>query len=359
MPDAFPDRGAVRFRKHRDVGDVINATVAVIRGNARELLMSYVAIVAPVALASGIAIGLYFYQMGDLLADPEALESDPFAMFGLPYLGILAFGVLGGALTLASAAGYVRLYREGRAGEITAGMLWEEARGLILPFIGLSLVYGLVLILSAVIAVIPCLGILAWMGLALWLLPYVSVTIAVRTLEEPTLGAAWRRARDLVKGSWGFSFLAILLAMLVFYVVLLIVSIPLYVVMVVVMINSVQTDPTAVFATMGGVMAPLQVVSYAAYLIPLLAIFFVHGRLVEELDGTGLYEDLDSLAGLNDPAADLAGFDAPSASRPAPSPDPRPSSTPPASGPPDAAADDTPEDDDASPGGFRGGGFRA
>ena len=351
MPDAFPDRGAVRFRQMRDVGDVINATIAVIRQNARELLRSYVAVVAPVALASGIAAALYFYQIGDLMADPTALESDPFAMFNGAYVGILLFGTLGGALTLASAAGYVRLYREGRAGEITAGMVWEEARDLLFPFLGYSLLYGLVLLLSGVIAIVPCLGALAWIAFIVWSMPYFAVTLAARALDEPTLVSAWARARDLVKGSWGFSFLALLLAGLVFYVVILVVSIPLYIVMVVLMINSVESDPTAVFSTMGAIFAPLQVVAYAGYLIPLLAVFFVHGRLTEELDGTGLYADLDDLAGLGTDADDLAGFDAP----PAPPP---PSSTPPARGPVDESSDDTPEDERPS-GGFRGGGFRA
>lgn len=344
MPDS-PDLGAVRFRKLRDVGDVMNATVALLRENWRELLRSYVAVVAPVALATGIATGLYMHQMGGLMADPAAIENDPFAVFSPTYFGILLFGFLGGALTVASASAYVKLYREGQAGSITASGLWEEARELLFPFLGLTLLYGLVVMGSAVIAVVPCLGILAWFAFVIWSLPYYAVTFAVRALEEDTLAASWQRARELVKGSWLFAFGALLLAGLLFYVILMIVSIPLYVLMIVVGINSVATDPSAMFSVMGAVVAPLQVVSYAGYLIPLVALFFVHGRLAEELDGTGLYADLDDLAGLGESGAE--------AGRPGPR-----DATPPSTPPP--APDAGPDDGDEAPGagGFRGGGFR-
>ena len=350
MPDAFPDRGAIRFRQPRDVGDVLNATIALIRANARELLLSYVAVVAPVALATGVATGLYFHQMGGLLADPTAIEDDPFAIFNATYAGILLFGLLGSALVAAAAAGYVRLYREGLAGEITASLLWEEARGLLLPFLGMPLLYGLLMMLTAVVNIVPCLGALAWVGVFVWSIPYYCVTLAARTLEEPTLVGAVQRARDLVKGEWGPTFGALLLAGLLFYVILMIVSIPLYVVMMVVGINTIETDPGAMFSMMGAVMAPLQVVSYAGYLLPLLATFFVHGRLVEDLDGIGLRDDLDTLAGDLD-TRQSAAF--------AP-----PASTPPALDDLDGPLGDPdgtpPEDDpDLPPGGFRGGGFRS
>jgi hypothetical protein len=339
MPD-FPDLGAVRFRKLRDVGDVMNATVALLRENWRELLTSYVAVVAPVALATGIATGLYMHQMGGLLADPAAMEDDPFAVFSPTYFGILLFGALGGALTVAAASAYVKLYREGQAGAITASVLWEEARDLLFPFLGLSIVYGLVIMLSAVIAIVPCLGILAWFAFVIWSLPYYAVTFAVRALEEDTLAASWQRARELVKGSWLFAGGALLLAGLLFYVIIMIVSIPLYVMMILVGINSAATDPSAMFSVMGAVVAPLQVVSYAGYLIPLVALFFVHGRLAEELDGTGLYADLDDLAGLG-PEADQPDAAAP----------PTPTA-------PEADARPSDRQDGPGTGGFRGGGFR-
>ena len=367
MPELLPDAGAIRFRKHRDAGSVLNATLAFVRENARELLTSYLALVAPVALASGLAIALYFRQFGDVFADPEALVRGDVQMSGVSYLGVLVFGMLGTALAQAAGAGYVRLYRQGEAGSITAGRLWEASRGLLLPFLGLPVVFAVVVMLAAVISIVPCLGALAWVGFVVWLLPYYAVTLAVRALDEDSLVAAWTRARTLVKGSWAFAAGALLLAFLVVMVVSFGVMMVFSAVMGVAMAGSMTGDPAQTMTWMGAVMAPLQVVSYALYAVMVVAMFFVHGRLAEELDGSALGDQLDDLDG-------LSGFDAPTGSasaeaQPARSPfaaaPPPLASTPPAgsAGPTDGAppADTPPSDEQGGAGrsGFRGGGFDA
>jgi len=344
VPNAFPDLGEIRFRRRRDAGDVLNATVRFLRANLRELLRTYLVVVLPVALASGVAIGLYLAQVGDLFSDPAAFEANPLGLFNGTYVGVLLFGLLGSALTLAAAGAYVRLYREGRAGTVTAGELWDEAKGLILPFVGLFLAYAVVMVVSMPIAIVPCLGALAWLALALWLVPRVMVTVAVRTLERPTLIQAWGRSKDLVDGSWRFAFGALLLAGVVYYAAILILSIPLSVVMMVAGLNGAG-EASGMMSTLGILYAPLQVLSYAGILIPVLAAFFVHGRLVEELEGTSLYGDLDALAAEAGTA---------------------PRSTAPGlrSTPTEAPPADAPDGPDAPPpsgfrgGGFRGGGFR-
>ena len=294
MPDAFPDRGAVRFRRQRDAGDVLNATLGLIRANARELARSYLAVVVPAALATGIATGLYMIQVGDVFLNPD--PDDPLAVFNATYLGVIVFGLLASAVTAAAVGGYVRAYRRGETGALTGGELWEASKELVLPYLGGFLAVGAVLFLSVPILIVPCLGALAWLAFFVWLVPYVSVAYAARALEAPTLRAAWSRSRELVKGRWRSVMWALFVSGLVFYAIVLVLSVPLYVVMAVVGINSTG-DPAAGFTQMGMLLAPLQALTYAAYLVPLLAAFFVHGRLVEEVEGTGLFRELDSLAG--------------------------------------------------------------
>ena len=340
---AFPDDGQIRFRKLRDAGSVLNATLVFVRRNARELLTSYLALVAPVALASGLALALWFRQFGDLMADPDALLTGDIQMFGWSYAGAVLFGLLGTALSQAAGAGYVRLYRQGEAGAITVGRLWDESRDLLLPFLALPFIFGVVMTLAAVLVIIPCLGALAWVGFVIWLLPYYAVTMAARALDEDSLGAAWTRARGLVKGSWGFAAGSLLLTFLILVLVYLALSVVLGAVMGIGMAGAVADDPAQAMGWMGVIYAPLQVVGYALYALIMVTVFFVHGRLAEELDGTTLHEDLDELAG--------AGFDLPAPPRTT-TPEPPPSSTPPASGPPTG---DAPGSEDT--GGFRGGGF--
>ena len=349
MPDAAPDLGEIRFLKHRDAGGVLNATFAFLRRNAREVLWGFFAIVGPVALASGIASALYFRQVGDLFFDPAAMEADPFGVFNVTYLGILVFSLLTGAVAQAAAAAYVRLYRLGEAGAVSVGDLWEETKGLILPMLGLNLMFGLAIMVSVVIMIVPCLGALAWLAFVVWLVPYYVVTMASRGVEADSLAEAWGRARVLVKGSWGFAFGAFLLAAVVFYIFVAVLSLPAYVIGFAAMVNTTAEDPSGMFAMMGAVMAPLQALSAVGYLIPLVAGYFIHGRLVEELDGTSLHDDLDALA---DRSAAARWDAAPASTPPAPEADDVPPSTPPASGP-----EDPPPSDDGPPSGFRGGGF--
>lgn len=328
-----PDLGAIRFRELRDAGAALNATFVFVRQNARELALSYLALIVPVLLASAVSSVLWLSQIGDQLFEPS--PDDPFAIINGTYVGSILFGLLSGALMQAASSAYVRLYREGEAGDITAGVLWDEAKGLILPYLGMTLLFGVVVVLSAVVNILPCLGSIAWIAFIVWMLPHYTVAVAARALEAESIGEAWTRARDLVKGSWGFAAGTMFLAFMVLVMVYFALSIVLGAVVGFAGANS--TDPSASLVGMGLVFAPLQVVSGALYLVPLVAAFFVHGRLAEELEGSALADDLDTLA---------AGFDAP----PTPS---LPASTP----PPAPPADEDDAEDPPPAGGFRGGGF--
>lgn len=350
----FPDDGQIRFRKLRDAGSVLNATLAFVRRNARELTTSYLALVAPVALASGLSIALYFRQFGDIFSDPEALLNGDVSLFGWSYVGVLLFSTLGAALAQAAGAGYVRLYRQGEAGTITVGRLWEESRGLLLPFMGLPILYAIVVMLAAVVAIVPCLGALAWVGFMVWSFPYYAVTLASRAIDTDSVAEAWQRSRTLVKGSWGFAAGAILLTFLILIVVSFGIMMVFSAVVGVVLAGTMADDPTQIMGWMGAIYAPVQIVSYALYILVTVAVFFVHGRLAEEVDGTTMRDDLDVLA--------EAGFDAPRPElRSTPLRPDLPSDPPPASAP-DDLPNDSPLGDDPTgdaPSGFRGGGFGA
>ena len=353
MPD-FPDAGAIRFRKIRDAGSVLNATLAFIRRNARELLGSYLAIVGPLAVAAGIASVLFVARNQSVFSDPEAIIDDPTLFLGPAYLSSLVLSLLTFVVAQAAAGGYVRLYRQGLAGTVTPAVLWDETRSLIAPVLGVSLLACAGFLGAALVNVIPCLGQIAFLALVVWASPIVSVAFVSRVLDTDSAGAAWSRARALVDDSWGFAFGALFLAALVLLLVSFVISV------IGMAFGSVlglgfALDPADLAQSMSVGMAVIQtltsVLTYAVYLVPFLAAYFVHGRLAEELDGTGLAQDLDSLEGLSEARFDAGGYDRPASTRPAPD-EPAPD------GPaPDTPASDEPPSD--TPGGFRGGGFGA
>ena len=362
MIHRFPDDGDIRFYKHRDAGSILNATVVLLRRNAREAFVPFFALVIPFALIVGIGQALYLQNVTSLFS-PEAMASDPASAFGqiFPpwYVGVIVMSVLGATVAQAAVAGYVRLYREGASGEITASLLWDETQRLVLPTFGFYLAYGFLILLSGLINLLPCLGTIIWVGVLFWSLPYAIVTWSSRMTESDTLGEAFARAQDLVKGSWPFAFGTILLLFLVMAIVMFAVGIPVQVATQAVAMGT--ADQTISSLTLSLLTIPQQVLGYAAYLITGIGGFFLHGRLTADLDGTDLDDDLDLFErGLTADAhsswTETPQADAPQADAPAAEPPSAGAPAPPARGddaqPPAGGDDPTP-----GPGGFRGGGF--
>ena len=352
-PDLYPDRGTIRFRQSRDVGSTINASFAFVRQNLRELLVGYLALVVPAALGAGVALVLFVLSLGSLAFDPAALEADPSVAFGAGYLGFAAFALLASAVSQAAVAAYVRLYRMGEAGTITVGVLWDEARGFILPLMGMALLYGLVTGLAQFLSVFPRVGGLLYIGFVIWSYPYYMMATVARTIDAPSVGEAWSRATVLVKGEWWYVFGTYLLTWIIVFGLMLALMIAVSVVMGVVM-ASIPVGSTQMVLGVALTFVPLMLVGVTLYLIPVLAGYVAYGRLTDDLEGTTLYEDLDTLAGEFDDRPAPSGARVPWPLAPEPDASTDPDDVRDASDAP--AGDDRPSGSDA-PGGFRGGGF--
>ena len=350
MPDAYPDLGEIRFRKVRDAGGVINATFAFLRRNAREAFVGYLAIVGPVYLAVAILQALYFDRIQGLGADPDAVLEGLAGLVG-PLVGLVVAGFAAGVVAQSAAAAYVLLYRQGAAGAITPSVLWEETRGLLGPIAGLTALvfagaFGVTLLI-----IVPCLGAIAALVLFVWASPIVLVMTPARVLEEDSGLDAWARARLLVKGSWGAAFGTFFMVALILVVLSLVLSIPGLVLGAFAGLNEIETGaPSSPGLGVMLALTPLQVIGSLVYLVPLVAAFFLHGRLAEEQDGGALYDSLDAIAGETFEPRSAPTSTAPTdlAQEPPPAPESRP-------GPGGDRPDDAPPDADR--GGFRGGGF--
>ena len=365
--NSLPDLGDIRFLKVRDAGSVLNATVAFLRRNAREVFLSYLAIVGPLYVAATVLQTIYLGRIESTIAGAYGVGLPDLDELAVPALLLFAVGLATGIVGQAAAGAYVRLYREGEAGTITPTVLWDETRTLLGPIAGFNVVVGLAFMGMALVNIVPCLGQIAFLVGALWAVPRVAVMGAVIVAEDRGLGDAWERARVLVKGEWGFAFGALLMALVIYVVITVALGVPAAIVDAVVGVNSLTGTSSSLWATV--LLAPIQVFAAAAYLLPLVAAFFVHGRLAEEMDGSALHDDLDVLAGsaferaaMPDastppaPRADRARDDR-AAPRDAPDTDRDTDRDAPRadrggeSGPPDGR----PSDD--APSGFRGGGF--
>ena len=343
---ASDDQGAIRFRRIRDVGSVINITFRFLGDTWRELGMGLLVIVGPIALLAAMASFLMQSQwVGAMngLAQPD--PSNPFAIFEQfltpAYFVAILLGLLAPLLVSAATLAYVQLYRDGEAGTVTPGRLWEATRMTLGPVLTTTLVLVGVMILSVLVMIVPCLGVVAWLAFLIYTLPLIALLYIAR-VQGYGIGDGVQRVRSLVQGQWGPSFGAVVIAMLIVIVFSMVLSIPSSMVSFGWMMNTVSGEPpgagTRALMAVGAILGTL---TYVAYTIPVVASAFLYFSLTEQAESTELHTAIDAI-GLTPPPEEPVS-DPPL--RPMPEDNPAPSWRP-----------SSPETLD-KPSGFRGGGF--
>lgn len=346
------DEGTIRFQRMRDVGEVINVTFRFLRENMAEFGRALLVILGPVVLVGAILGFLwqrqFFASMGSFDGGDPA---NPFAMFEQiftpAYFGVVIVGMVGPLLLVVLTYAYVALYRRGLQGQITPGVLWEEASPLLLPFLGYTLVFGLVMGVSAIVMIIPCLGALAWIVGYVYAMPILALTYVARATDQDGLKSSLSRVRMLIKGEWWATFGVMVIAAIIVFIAAIVLSLPGSIAGFGMGFNSLSGDaPASVNTGLLALSSLLGLLVYAAYPIPIVAMAFQYGNLTEQYEGTELQYRLDSLAE-TPPASPQSP---PMRSREEPTDDGFGAwrDTPPAS------PDGTPDGSDR---GFRGGGF--
>src|SRR5690606_20910616 len=232
------DAGAIRFRRVRDLGDVVNVTFRFLRENARELGRGLLVIVGPVALLAALLTTWAQLQMETALAEPYD-PTDPAALFGSDaYVAGLAVAVLVvlvmQVLIQSVVLGYVERYRRGEAGALPPPALWEATKEAFAPIFGtllytIALLFVVLFAVSLVTAVAPPVGVvavLALMGLAVYLFPILTLLYVERVAEGDGFWEGLAATRDCVRGYWWQTFGLLFVVMLVVFGVMVVLSIP-------------------------------------------------------------------------------------------------------------------------------------
>ncbi|GAB5536514.1 MAG: hypothetical protein Rubg2KO_27630 [Rubricoccaceae bacterium] len=191
-PYLYPDDGPIRFRRERDLGDVIRAAMVWMREMAGTWVFAVLVIAGPLYVLSAVI---------SALVDPES-----------PALGLLGLvDGIAGLLMSSILFGIVRLYRIGET-ELSIGAVWQEAKAWIWPQIGfgfLTAFFGFLLVIPFVIIVAlgggenisPLLMVglgLAGLVLLAFAAPYYALGLASRILDEDSAVDAYKRASGLI-----------------------------------------------------------------------------------------------------------------------------------------------------------------
>lgn len=302
------DAGPIRFRRERDLGDVINVTFRFLRDNARELGRGLLVIAGPVALLAAILSTWAQLQMETALAEPYD-PGDPAALFGseayvmgmaVTLLVVVAMQLLIQSIVL----GYVERYRRGEAGALPPAELWEATKAAFGPVfstmaITAALLFALFFVVSLVTALVPLLGLLAalaMMALAVYLVPILSLLYVERVAEGDGFWEGAEVTRGLVRGHWWLTFGLVVVVALIVLAVSVVLAIPGMVVQAAFGFNTLDGGGGVSVVALA-VTSLFGVLVYAAYAIPIVAAAFQYFNLVERKEGTGLLARVAALGG--------------------------------------------------------------
>ena len=289
----------IQFREIRDFSQILSTTFAFVRQNLLPLLKHTMLILAPLIVLSNITS--YYYLQDAIGFTPTSLD-DVWQFYAesfwtaLPGM-IIGFIIIGIFSSMVYA--YIRHYQETNGAAIETGQLLRSAAPYITRITIGSLASSLIVMVGLFLCIAP--GV------------YLAVTLAlvypVILWENTGIFSAMSRSANLVKGNWWNTFGVLLVLMIVTYVLILIVSIPTTLVSVFAGISAVDGDIEQLTGIITVVTAITSFFYYPIYLIFMIGIALLYFSLVEQHDGTGLIDRVNTIG--NDGPGGSGGLDAP------------------------------------------------
>ncbi|MBC6990438.1 hypothetical protein [Hymenobacter sp. BT491] len=271
------------FRQERDFGMKISATFEFLAAHARPLGKAVVYIVLPVALVTGISLGLAQASVFNRALTQPNRDFSAFGAIptGLGYFVGLAGLLLTYVLLAATVYGYVLLRMESSVQEeVTPRMVWQKVRGtapwMLLSLVGVSILLGIAFVLLFVPGI--------------YLAVPLSLFMVVMVMEGGSFDRTLRRCLSLISGKWWSTLGLIFVMTLIQSFLNIIFQIPQYLVLA----AKVMHWPVSDIAMM--ITQSIATVGASLLYIPtIVALMFQYFNLVERKEGIGLRALVDSI----------------------------------------------------------------
>lgn len=203
-PPPAPKPGVIPLRPLA-AGEIMDGAIAAVRRYPALMLGTSVIVVALSQALNFVVTRSLVRDMGDLVgsAEPTAAILGRMGSISGDYvitivITSLAQVLLSGFLTVV--VGQAVLGRP-----ISFGEAWSRLRPRLLPLLGLTVLYGLLVLAGAVLLIVP--------GIWWWVLYGLATPVLV--LESAPIRGAFRRSRELVRGVWWRTFGIFLLGTLI------------------------------------------------------------------------------------------------------------------------------------------------
>lgn len=281
----------IRFKKQRDLGEIISDTFRFLRENFKPLFKLIFRIAGPAFLVLLFALTYYSYLSLDTV--------------GNSFLGVaegMNFGMLliSGFILLSSLLGfYVLLYGTvlhyinsyvNHNGNAIEQEVYQGVKQDFGSLLGLLLLSGIVLVFGFMLCILP--------GIYLWV--PVSIVPVVMVFRRNSVSDAINDVFSLIKDNWWTTFLTLLVMAILVYVISLIFQFPLFIYYFVKAFTMAEegslADPTSLFDWVYVVFNVLSsLVQYLLTTILIIAAAFIYFDLNEKKNLTGTYETISNL----------------------------------------------------------------
>lgn len=292
----------INFKQVRSVGEILNTSSAFIRSNLGGLLKPVLMIAGLPTLIGGILYGQGYESMisnigsGMYMPGYSPMGSPMFLGMMLMWLGMLLFFL--------SVNVYIKNYVN--QADLSVSGVWGGVKKYILKSMGLGFWTMAIVMVAFMFFLFP--GIYVMVPLTFSFLPLV--------MEDAAIFESIGRAFKLVKGQWWRTFGLLLVLGMICYAIIIVIMLPLYAILGISLFSSLQesaNDPTAISGAIGSgmslIMAVMIVPNTFVVIVCSVVIAVKYYSMVEELDGSGDLEAIDSLRreeGNTAPATDAA-----------------------------------------------------
>lgn len=295
----------IEFMRYRDFGQILNSTFEFIRQNFLPLLKSLIFIVGPFLLITGILLG--FYQKSVL----TIFNITSFSQMGIIALLLIILIFLVTQMMLTTVYSFILIYlSKTEFTPISIEEIWDSVKQNFYKVLGLNaVIFFLFLIYLTVflLIIVAVSGGTSGSGLGIFLffilfilLVFIMVKMCLAYMimlyERTGIWASIQRSFYLTKNKWWFSFGLIFVLSLIQSLMGFIFQIPQYIIMVTTMFNSLDgsgvSGVTEILIMLTSIIAAFQ---YLLFSLIIIALAFLYFSLVEQKEGKGLIERIESI----------------------------------------------------------------
>ena len=295
----------IEFMRYRDFGQILNSTFEFIRQNFLPLLKSLIFIVGPFLLITVILLG--FYQKSVL----TIFNITSFSQMGIIALLLIILIFLVTQMMLTTVYSFILIYlSKTEFTPISIDEIWDSVKQNFYKVLGLNaVIFFLFLIYLTIflLIIVAVSGGTSGSGLGIFLffilfilLVFIMVKMCLAYMimlyERTGIWASIQRSFYLTKNKWWFSFGLIFVLSLIQSLMGFIFQIPQYIIMVTTMFNSLDgsgvSGVTEILIMLTSIIAAFQ---YLLFSLIIIALAFLYFSLVEQKEGKGLIERIESI----------------------------------------------------------------